>query len=240
MERLTFHLHLHLNFNSHMLRQAWWKILCVILLFYTIIAGFLGPVPALPILNETIRNLYFHVAMWMAMMVFFIVSVIYSVRYLGNNNQLFDVYALEYARTGIVFGVLGFVTGSVWARWTWGAFWSNDPKQLGVVIALLIYFAYFVLRNSMTDLDKRARIGAVYNIFAFAMLFPTIWIIPRMVESLHPGGMGNPALDTKDIDSRMRIVFWPGAVPGWTLLGVWITTLRIRLKVLAEKKSLHV
>jgi heme exporter protein C len=223
-----------------MLRQIWWKILCVILLFYTVIGGFLGPVPALPILNETIRNLYFHVAMWMGMMVLFIVSVIYSVKYLRKNQLLYDVYAVEYARTGIVFGVLGFLTGSVWARWTWGAFWSSDPKQLGVVIALLIYFAYFVLRNSMTDHDKRARIGAVYNIFAFAMLFPTIWIIPRMVESLHPGGMGNPALDTKDIDSRMRVVFWPGAVPGWTLFGVWITTLRIRLKMLTEKKSLHV
>jgi heme exporter protein C len=220
-----------------MLRQYWWKILCSGLLFYTIIAGFLGSVPALPILDETIRNLYFHVAMWMAMMITFIVSVIYSVRYLRSNNPVYDIYALEYARTGILFGVLGLVTGSVWARWTWGAFWSNDPKQLGAVIALLIYLAYFVLRNSMTDLDKRARIGAVYNIFAFAMLFPTIWIIPRMVESLHPGGMGNPAFDTKDIDARMRVVFWPGAVPGWTLLGVWITTLRIRLHLLEEKRT---
>lgn len=220
-----------------MLRQNWWKILCAVLLFYTIIAGFLGPVPALPILDETIRNLYFHVAMWMAMMITFIISVIYSIKYLRSNNQLHDIYALEYARTGIVFCVLGLVTGSVWARWTWGAFWSNDPKQLGAVIALLIYLAYFVLRNSMTDLDKRARIGAVYNIFAFAMLFPTIWIIPRMVESLHPGGMGNPALDTKDIDARMRAVFYPGAIPGWTLLGVWITTLRIRLSILEEKRT---
>ena len=218
-----------------MLRQNWWKILCAALLLYTIIMGFLGAVPALPILDETIRNLYFHVAMWMAMMITFIVSVIYSVKYLRYNRLVFDIYALEYARIGIVFGILGLVTGSVWARWTWGAFWSNDPKQLGAVIALLIYMAYFVLRNSMTDLDKRARIAAVYNIFAFAMLFPTIWIIPRMVESLHPGGMGNPAFDTKDIDSRMRIVFWPGAVPGWTLLGVWITTLRIRLRLLEEK-----
>jgi len=220
-----------------MLRQNWWKILCAALLLYTIIMGFLGPVPALPILDETIRNLYFHVAMWMAMMIAFIVSVIYSVKYLRSNSLVHDIYSLEYARTGIVFGVLGLVTGSVWARWTWGAFWSNDPKQLGAVIALLIYLAYFVLRNSMTDLDKRARIGAVYNIFAFAMLFPTIWIIPRMVESLHPGGMGNPAFDTKDIDARMRIVFWPGAVPGWTLLGVWITTLRIRLRLLEEKRT---
>ena len=224
------------KFALLMIRQIWWKILCVILLLYTVIAGFLGKVPAKPILNETIRNLYFHVAMWMAMMITLTISVIYSVRYLRTSKPLDDIYALEYAKTGIVFGVLGLVTGSIWARWTWGAFWSNDPKQLGAVIALLIYLAYLVLRNSMTDIDKRARIGAVYNIFAFAMLFPTIWIIPRMVESLHPGGMGNPALDTKDIDARMRAVFYPGAVPGWTLLGVWITTLRIRLQVLAEKK----
>jgi heme exporter protein C len=219
-----------------MLRQKWWKIVCVLLLVYTVIAGFLGSVPALPILDETIRNLYFHVAMWMAMMILFIVSVIYSIKYLRTNNHIFDIYALEYAKGGILFGCLGLVTGSVWARYTWGAFWNNDPKQLGAVIALLIYFAYLVLRNSMTDMDKRARIGAVYNIFAFAMLFPTIWIIPRMVESLHPGGMGNPAFNTNDIDSRMRVVFWPGAVPGWTLLGVWIVTLRIRLQLVVEKR----
>jgi heme exporter protein C len=218
-----------------MLRQNWWKIVCVILLFYTLIAGFLGEVPAKPILNETIRNLYFHVAMWMAMMITFIISLVYSILYLRTNKSLYDVFAVEYAKTGIVFGTLGVLTGSIWARWTWGAWWSNDPKQLGAIIALLIYLAYLVLRNSMTDLDKRARIGAVYNIFAFAMLFPTIWIIPRMVESLHPGGMGNPALDTRDIDARMRMIFYPAAVPGWTLLGVWITTLRVRLTLLAER-----
>jgi heme exporter protein C len=215
-----------------MLRQNWWKILCVILLIYTFVAGFLGSVPARPILNETIRNYYFHIAMWFSMMIFFITSLVYSIKYLRSNDHIFDIYALEYAKIGIVFGVLGLATGSVWAGFTWGAFWSNDPKQLGAVIALLIYLAYLVLRNSMTDMDKRARIGAVYNIFAFAMLFPTIWIIPRMVESLHPGGQGNPAIHA---DGRIALVFWPGALPGWTLLGVWITTLRIRLQLLAER-----
>ena len=53
-----------------MLRKNWWKILSIIFLLYTVTAGFLGGVPAKPILNETIRNLYFHVAMWMAMMIF--------------------------------------------------------------------------------------------------------------------------------------------------------------------------
>src|ERR1700760_1387038 len=222
-----------------MLRSKWWKILSVVFLLYTFIAGFLGAVPAKPILNETIRNLYFHVAMWFSMMILFIISLVYSIKYLRTSNHVFDIYAVEYAKGGIIFGVLGLLTGSIWARWTWGAFWSSDPKQLGAAVALLIYFAYLVLRNSMTDMDKRARIGAVYNIFAYAMLFPTIFIIPRMVDSLHPGGVGgNPV--TQDIDGRMRLIFWPGAVPGWSLLGVWITTLRIRLQLLAEKKLSHV
>lgn len=219
-----------------MLRKNWWKILSAAFLLYAFIAGFLGGVPVKPILNETIRNLYFHVAMWFCMMIFFIVSVVYSIKYLRTNNHVHDIYALEYSKAGILFGMMGLVTGSVWARYTWGAFWSNDPKQLGAAIALLIYFAYLILRNSITDTDKQARIGAVYNIFAFAMLFPTIWIIPRLMESLHPGGMGNPAFNTKDIDARMRVIFWFGAIPGWALLGTWITTLRIRLKLLEEKK----
>jgi heme exporter protein C len=221
------------------MKGAWWKILSIALLIYTVSAGFLGGVPVKPILNETIRNLYFHVAMWFGMMIFFMASVVNSIRYLRTQNPKWDIYALEYANTGIVFGLLGLITGAIWANYTWGKPWSNDPKQLGAAISLLIYFAYLVLRNSMTDIDKRARIAAVYNVFAFSMLFPTIWIIPRLVESLHPGGMGNPAFNTNDIDSRMRIIFWLGAVPGWTLLGVWITTLRIRLSILKEKKYLH-
>jgi heme exporter protein C len=219
-----------------MLRQTWWKILCVLLLAYTFVWGFLGPVPAKPIVNETIRNLYFHVAMWFAMMIFLTVSVVYAVRYLRNPTHVNDIYSLEYAKVGIIFGTLGIVTGSEWAGYTWGSFWSNDPKQLGAMIAILIYFAYLVLRNGIPDIDKRGRLGAVYNIFAYAMLFPTIWILPRMVESLHPGGMGgNPAF--QDLDPRMAVVWLGGAIPGWSLLGIWIATLRIRLSLLAEKKQ---
>ena len=90
----------------------------------------------------------------------------------------------------------------------------------------------------MTDLDKRARVAAVYNVFAYFIYIPLVMILPRMVESLHPGGQGvegNPGLSGQDLDPVMRRVFWP-AVIGWTLLGVWITTLRLRLQQLAEKK----
>ena len=105
-------------------------------------------------------------------------------------------------------------------------------------MAILVYFAYFILRNSIPDIDKRARVSAVYNVFAYAMLFPSIWIVPRLLPSLHPGQEGNPALNFNDIDARMRMVFYP-AVIGWTLLGVWIATLKIRLTILREKKWMH-
>ena len=228
------------------LRKSWWKILSFALLIYTFVGGFLFEVPRLFILNETIRNLYFHVCMWFGMMILFIISFVYSIKYLSNPVYKNDIYASNFAATGSFLGILGYLTGVIWANYTWVtdqqqslAAILKEPKLIGAAIALLIYGAYFVLRGSFTDLDKRARGSAVYNIFAFAMLFPSIWIIPRMVGSLHPGApgseSGNPALNYNDIDSRLRVVFYP-AIIGWTLLGIWITTLKIRIQLIHEKR----
>ena len=218
------------------MRQLWWKLLCVLLLGFSIIAGFLGPVPALDILNETIRNLYFHVPMWFTMILLFLGSVIYPIRYLRTGDLKYDINSAELIKTGIVFSILGMLTGMEWARFTWGAAWSNDPKQLGTALCMLIYFAYLVLRNGMKDEEKRARISAVFNIFAFALMIPLLWILPRMVDSLHPGNGGNPGFNTYDLDRDMRIVFYP-AVIGWTLLGVWISTIQIRIKLIEYQRE---
>jgi heme exporter protein C len=220
------------------MKLSWWKILSIVCLVYAVVAGMLLPVPAKPIINESIRNLYYHVPMWFSMLTLMTVSVVYSVLYLRKSKLELDIYARFYASTGMVLGLLGITTGSIWANYTWGAPWSNDIKQILAAVALLIYAAYFVLRSSIEDIDKKARVSAVYNIFAYTMLFPTLFIIPRLYESLHPGGEGNPAMSQNDIDPLMRIVFWP-AVLGWTLLGVWITTLYIRLQKITDKHLLH-
>lgn len=176
--------------------------------------------------------------MWFSMLILMTVSVVYSVMYLRKSNLELDIKARFFASTGMVLGLLGITTGAIWANYTWGAPWSNDIKQILAAVALLIYAAYFVLRSSIEDIDKKARVSAVYNIFAYTMLFPTLFIIPRLYESLHPGGEGNPAMSQNDIDPLMRVVFWP-AVLGWTLLGVWITTLYIRLQKITDKHFLH-
>ena len=206
------------------------------MVFYTIIMGFLGPVPALAILNETIRNLFFHVTMWFGMMIMMIVSVVYSIKYLSKSKEKDDFYADESARTGMYFGVAGLITGMIWANYTWGAPWVNDPQLNGAAGTMLAYAAYFILRNAIDDEHKRGRLAAVYNIFAFVMMIVFIQVLPKLTDTLHPGRGGNPGFNTYDMDSSLRMVFYP-AVIGWTLLGVWIMTLRIRLRMIENHST---
>jgi heme exporter protein C len=231
--------------NNNYMYKSWWKILTIVLLLFTLIAGLFIKIPDLPALEETSRNLFFHVGMWMSMMTLFTISLVNSIKYLRTFDLKYDIYAKQFATSGIFFGLLGYATGAIWMSYTWAdpnnplfqsfSALAREPKLIGAAIALLIYFAYLVLRDSITDMDKRARIGAVYNIFAYAMLFPAIWIVPRLLPSLHPGQAGNPAMNFKDVSPEMRMVEWPAFI-GWSLLGVWITTLKIRIALLKEKK----
>jgi heme exporter protein C len=207
------------------------KIAAAVLVLYSIIAGFLGKVPAQYILHESIRNLYFHVPMWFSMMAMMSISIFYSIKYLGSSSFKHDVVATQSAHTGMLLGILGIITGSIWARYTWGAWWVPDTKLNGAAITILIYLAYFILRGSIDEEQKKARIAAVYNIFAYVMLLVFLMILPRMNDSLHPGNGGNPGFNKYDLDSNMRMVFYP-AVLGWILLGIWIVSLRVRLEKL--------
>ena len=216
------------------MRKIWWKVFAVTLIIYTIIGGLLFQVPRLNIVNETIRALYFHVPMWFGMVVMFLVSTIYSIQYLRKPTIETDIRSVEFANTGLVLGLLGIFTGMIWANYTWGSPWHGDPKQNGAAISLLVYFAYFVLRSSIENEEQRARLSSVYNIFAFTAMIPLIFIIPRMTSSMHPGSGGNPGFNMYDLDSNMRMVFYP-AVMGWILLGIWIATIRIRTRFIEER-----
>jgi heme exporter protein C len=216
--------------------QTWWKVLAVVLIIYTLIAGLLLHAPRLFLLQETIRNLYFHVPMWMGMLTVFVVSVFYSIKYLISGKEEFDVAAVESVNTGLVFYTLGLLSGMLWAKYTWGEYWSGDPKQNSAAIAFLLYCAYLVLRGAIDEEQKRAKIAAIYNIFAFPIMIVLIFVLPRLSDSLHPGGSGNPAFGRYDLDSEMRIVLYPAFV-GWSLLALWIATIRYRLRLIENKKN---
>lgn len=151
--------------------KHWWKILAAALLVYSFIAGLLVPVPRLPILHETIRNLYFHVPMWFTMLFLYLLSVVNSVKYLSSGDEKHDFMAVEQVNTGIVFGFLGLGTGMIWANFTWGAPWPNDPKLNSAAISTLMYLAYIVLRNSIDESQKEPK----YRPFMQFLLSPLWW-----------------------------------------------------------------
>ncbi len=211
------------------MKANWWKYLGLILVLYSIVTGLVNPVPRIDILNESIRNLYFHVPMWFSMIVLLLLAFVFSIVYLAVGKRTYDNLAKELTNTAILLGMLGVLTGMLWAQFTWGFFWTNDPKLNGVAIGMLIYLGYYVLRQAIEDSEKSARVGAVFNIFAFPIFVVLIFILPRINDSLHPGNGGNPGFSSYDLDSRMRAVFYP-AVLGWILIGGWIANLRWRMK----------
>jgi heme exporter protein C len=187
--------------------------------------------PNREMLYESIRNLMFHVPMWFAMMLIMTISFIWSLRYLRTFDAKYDLYARQAVTVGLVFGILGLITGSVWARVTWGHWWSLDTKLNGAAITTLIYFAYMILRGSVNEEQNKARIAAVYNIFAYVILIVMLMVLPRMMDTLHPGSGGNPGFNVYDLDDNLRKVFYP-AVLGWIGLSIWFMQIRIRLEKL--------
>ena len=205
------------------------------MILYTLFWGLTGDVPRLDILNETIRNVYYHVPIWFAMLFMMGASFFYAIRHLMDSKEENDLRSYNAATIGFFFSIPGIATGSLWAKFTWGTWWTfQDPKLNGVAISILIYLAYFILRSSVDDEQKKSRISAVYNIFAFVMMNVFIMILPRITDSLHPGNGGNPAFGKYDLDNNMRMVFYP-AVIGWVLFSCWLFELKNRYSILNQR-----
>lgn len=198
-----------------------WKYVVAVWMTIVISAGFLIYIPEIPILEQTARNIFFHVPMWMTMFVLFLISFWYSIKYLNEPDPVFDIKASSAASVGVAFGVCGLLTGSLWARFTWGSWWTfAEPKMNLAALALMIYVAYFMLRSAFDDREKRAKLAAVYNIFAVTTIPFLLYVVPRQLTSLHPGADGNPAFSEITAD-ELRFILYPAFV-GFIALGIWI------------------
>ncbi|MDR9417453.1 cytochrome c biogenesis protein CcsA [Gracilimonas sp.] len=211
-----------------------WKYVIAVWMTIVIAAGFLIYIPEIPILEQTARNIFFHVPMWMTMFVLFLISLWYSIKYLNDANLQDDVKASSAATVGVVFGICGLLTGSLWARFTWGSWWTfAEPKMNLAALALMIYVAYFVLRSAFDDRAKRAKLSAVYNIFAVTTVPFLLYIVPRQLTSLHPGADGNPAFSEITAD-ELRFILYPAFI-GFIAMGYWIYEIYTRYNILKLK-----
>jgi heme exporter protein C len=186
--------------------------------------------PFIPGLEDKARILFYHVPMaWTAVLAFF-VSMGYGIKYLTKKNLDDDVRSAASAGLGLLFCILATVTGSVWAKFNWGSFWNWDPRQTSIFVLLLIYGAYFALRSALELDERKATLSAVYSIIAGVTVPFFIFIMPRIVASLHPEPIVN-AEGKIHMNTTMLIVFL-SSLAGFTALYFWMLSLSIRAKLL--------
>lgn len=212
------------------------KALLTVWMAVIIYAAFLYAEPAEGFPGETSRMLFFHVPQaWIATLAF-LISMMASAVYLARRRTKADHVALSAAELGFLFCILATVSGSIFAKATWGAFWNWDPRQTSIVMLLMIYGAYFALRSAVPDPSRRRVFAAVYSILAFATVPFLVFIVPRITTSLHPEDTMNPA--RPGLDPKTLQVFL-GALAAYTGLFFWMLRLKIRILTLEGSRVLN-
>jgi len=185
-------------------------------------------------LGFSTRVFYFHVPVaWMTVLAF-LFSAIYSVQYLRKKEGLYDLKAESSARLGLLFSFLATISGSAWAKVTWGEYWNWDPRQTSILILMIIYLAYFTLRSSIDEFDRKANLSAVYSLAAFATVPLLVFVIPRIYESLHP----DPILNERgkvEMSSTIRQLFLVSMI-GFTFLFFYIKSINDKLIIYKNRK----
>ncbi|MCD4764714.1 MAG: cytochrome c biogenesis protein [Desulfobacterales bacterium] len=211
-----------------------YKILLTIWMNLIIAAVFLCIEPAAGFPGEVSRILFFHVpTAWVATLAF-LLSMIASCVYLITRKINADFLAQSSAELGFLFCFLATVTGSIFAKATWGSFWNWDPRQTSIVMLLMIYGAYFVLRSAVPDHEKRRVFAGVYSILAFCTVPFLVFVVPRITSSLHPEDTLNPASPGMDMKT---LIFFLGSLCAYTGLFVWMLRLKVRMLKLLDREQ---
>lgn len=184
--------------------------------------------PLIPALRERARNIFFHVpAAWIATMAWF-VAAFYALRYIRRKEFNDDIRASSAAAVGLLFCATATISGSIWSRFDWGSFWNWDPRQVSIVVVLMIFGAYFALRSALETREIRARISSVYILLMALPVLFFIGVFPRLMKTLHPNNL--------TLNTEMSVLF-PIAALALTLFYFWITNLTVRLRLLAVRRE---
>ncbi len=183
------------------------------------------------------RIFYFHVAAGWVGYVAFGVTAVAGILYLLKRQRRWDHVAVSSAEIGVVFTATNLVSGAVWARPTWGTWWSwDDPRLTLAAIVLLVYIAYLMLRNAIDDPERRARLSAIYGIVGFLSV-PLSFISVRIWRTIHPAVIGTGSETSQggfDMSGDMVTVLL-FSIFTFSLLYVVLLHYRLRLETLREQ-----
>ncbi|MFH1686150.1 MAG: cytochrome c biogenesis protein [bacterium] len=211
----------------------WWKYLLLVAMGGMIVASFVTPAPQATI-GEASRVFYYHIPTAWICVVAYMIAMIQSIRYLRTRQERYDDRAVAAAALGTLFCFLATVTGSIFAKVTWGSFWNWDPRETSVFILLLVYGAYFSLRAAVEDESRRAALAAVYSIFAFLTVPFLVFVVPRIMPSLHPADSVVDESLKFTMGSTVRIVFF-SSLGLFTAVFLWMYSISVKLRDLERR-----
>ncbi len=223
-----------------------YKLLLALWLSLVIICCFLFPItenpanwydlPFVPGLGDKARIIFFHVPMAWVTTLAFIVSLVNGILFLRKKNPENDIISSSSAGLGFLFCIMATITGSLWAKFSWGSFWNWDPRETSIFVLLLVYGAYFALRSAVEGEEKKATLAAVYAIIAGLTAPFFVFIMPRLVEGLHP----NEAFISRgriSMNATMLTLFLC-SLAGFTALYFWLLALKVRIERLEMSHNL--
>jgi heme exporter protein C len=150
------------------------------------------------------KILYVHPPLAYGAYLGFVVTAVGGALYLWTNREDFDRLAIAGTEVGVIFCTLMLVTGPIWARGTWGKWWSWDPRLTVTLLLWFIYLAYMLLRSFGGDGARTARFASIYGILGLVLIPLNYYVIEIFDNrSIHPdnlergslgAGMGLPFL----------------------------------------------
>jgi heme exporter protein C len=186
--------------------------------------------------GESSRILFFHVPMAWTAFVAFLAAGVWSARYLWRRDRRHDRAAAAAVEIGLVFCILATVSGAIWAKVEWGAFWNWDPRQLSITVALVYYAAYLALRGQVADAEVRGRVAGAYAVLGLFVAPFLFFVAPRLAAfSLHPQPVVNPEGELQ-MDPAILWVLLAGSL-GFTVLFFWLHNLATRLAALEDRRE---
>lgn len=213
-----------------------WRWLLWLWIALAIAGGFLYAPAARDFVGESSRILFFHVPMAWVSFVAFVTAGVWAIVYLLRRDPDHDHAAAAAVEIGLLFCALATLSGAMWARVEWGAWWNWDPRQSWITVTLIFYAAYLVLRGAIEDDEVRARLAAVYAVLGLVAAPFFYFVLPRLAAfTLHPEPVVNEEAKL-EMDPRIGVVLLMSAV-GFTVLFYWLHRLRWRLLRLQARRQ---
>ena len=154
-------------------------------------------------------------------------------KYLKTRDRVWDERTVTIHELSMTFSIATMSTGILFSEAQWGAWWSWDPRQTSFLIVMFVYAAYFVLRSSISDPEKRAANSAAYALSALLPALFLIFALPRILMSLHP----NDTISGGNLKGQYLYMVLANMVL-FSILSVWLYRLRVEAGLIAIDSEL--